>query len=99
MLLHDSTPTHPRTPAPPSGPFQLSHLVRDQSHARDEIYFDNADELLRLFSWFDLLVARDGAMELYAPLVDQLRSCARGIEAFASSARLKLSCAPPATET
>jgi len=76
-------PETPGAPCPTTGPFSLAAILRDESF-RDEIYFDDASELLRLFDWFDFLVERDGSAGLYRPLVDDLRSRTRGIEKFAS---------------
>lgn len=66
-------------------PFMLTRFLRDESDVLNEIYVEDADEVMRLFAWYDFLSARDGAASLYAPLVQTLRSCTRGIEAFASS--------------
>ncbi len=69
---------------PSVGPFMLAHLIRDESDGLNEIYVEDACELMRLFDWYAFLEARDGAASLYSPLVEALRSCTRGIEAFAS---------------
>ena len=72
--------------AKPSGsPFILAGIIRDESNGLNEIYVEDADELVRLFAWYEYLAARDGAASLYAPLVAALRSCTRGIEFFTSN--------------
>jgi hypothetical protein len=46
----------------------------------NEIFVFRADEWNRLFEWCDFLLCRDGAFELYAPLVDTLRRYFVGID-------------------
>lgn len=75
---------HTGAEAPPTGEFRLADIVQDESENLDEIYIRDADELVRLFKWFAFLHQRDGAANLYANLVDELRRCTAGIERFAS---------------
>lgn len=74
---------------PPVAPFILEHIFRDESDGLNEIYVEDADELTRLFAWYDFLSARDGAAALYAPLIQALRSCTCGFEAFSSGRTTK----------
>jgi hypothetical protein len=69
---------------PAVNPFVLTLFIRDESDGLNEIYVEDACELLRMFEWYKFLTARDGAASLYTPLVEALQSCTRGIEAFAS---------------
>jgi hypothetical protein len=74
-----------RAEAPPIGEFSLADIVEDKSESFDEIYIRDADELVRLFQWFAFLHQRDGAANLYANLIEELRRCTAGIDRFASA--------------
>ena len=77
-------PEIPANDKPCVAPFILARFLRDESNIRNEIYIEDAGELLRMFDWYDFLLVRDGAARLYLPLVEALRSCTRGIETLAS---------------
>jgi hypothetical protein len=87
-VFADDTVVPPETRSnerPCVGQFILAGVIRDESDGQNEIYVEDADELIRMFDWYDFLVARDGAAQLYMPLVEAIRSCTRGIEAYAST--------------
>lgn len=77
-------PEIPANDKPCVTPFILARFLRDESDKLNEIYVEDAGELLRMFHWYDFLLTRDGAARLYLPLVEALRSCTGGIETLAS---------------
>jgi hypothetical protein len=78
------TPDHRAAdePSPEPRPFILRDFLEDWTDGFDEIYITDADELQRLFAWCDFLARRDGAYELYAPLVEAVRLRTRRIDQF-----------------
>ncbi len=73
-------------PKPPTGEFILNTFLDDRSDC-DEIYIQDANELMRLFAWCEFLRQRDGVFAFYEPLVDALRSWTWGVDAFATAER------------
>lgn len=69
----------PDVSLPPKGHFRFDRLFDDQSDTLDEIEIVDAGELYRLYAWFDYLAGRDGALELFAPLVKTLKEKSAGI--------------------
>ena len=69
--------------------FELTRIFRDESDFRDEVYIDDASELLRLFKRFSSVSERDSSAGFYAPLIEELRLRTQGIERF-TTARAEL---------
>jgi hypothetical protein len=63
----------PTVEAPPPEPFELDKMLSTEHLGLNEIYFFLASEWDRLFAWCAFLETRDGAYELYDPLVLTLR--------------------------
>ncbi|MEZ4310759.1 MAG: hypothetical protein R3F14_22170 [Polyangiaceae bacterium] len=66
-----------------SAAFKVNDLLEDRSEETDEIFFLDAEELRRLFAWADFLKDRDGAFELFAPLIATLREKTSRIAEYA----------------
>lgn len=69
--------------------FTVETLINDRSEEVDEIYFLDADEVIRLFAWSAYLDQHHGAFGLYAPVIGSLKSRLDGIEKYVSSTLLK----------
>jgi hypothetical protein len=59
--------------APAPLAFDLANMLSLEHVSQDEIYISAASEWGRLFNWCSLLKGRDGAYDLYDPLVLRLR--------------------------
>jgi hypothetical protein len=63
----------PENARPGDGPFDLSAMLSAEHLDLNEVYFFRGEEWSRLFAWCAFLEERDGAYELYAPLVIALQ--------------------------
>jgi len=66
--------------APKPAPFVLEELLSERGGQSDEVYVENARELLRLFEWCEFLLTADGAFQLYKASYLMLRSAIQNIE-------------------
>lgn len=71
--------------APLDRPFSLDGILEDHADGMSEIIFVDAAELSRLLAWATFLEQRDGAFELFAPLVRTLREKTARIEEYVKS--------------
>lgn len=76
--------TNPQAPPPeqappPPGSFALDRMLSEELLDMNEVRVFEAAEWDRLFAWCDFLSERDGAYDLYRPLVEVLRPHLAGI--------------------
>ena len=84
VLLFASGATAPQLPPPEQyrphvAPFELQRMLSEEWLGLNEIYVYEAAEWNRLFAWCNFLAVRDGAFELYRPLVEALHLYLAGL--------------------
>jgi hypothetical protein len=69
----------PEQNLPHAASFDLPRMLSEERLGLNEVYVYEAAEWDRLFAWCDFLAVRDGAFELYRPLVEALRPYLAGM--------------------